>query len=70
MKKLIGIAAIGLLLGGCAGTETRYHPYSWYSSDDVDLGKVAAVNDWAQRKGATVVWVNYPPKPKGDNAAN
>ncbi|MEP6938190.1 MAG: hypothetical protein ABI846_00375 [Rudaea sp.] len=70
MKKLMGVAAIAILLGGCAGTQTRFNPYSWYSSEDVDLGKIAAVNDWAQRKGATVMWINYPAKPKPGTAGN
>jgi hypothetical protein len=30
---------------------------------DVDYGKVVAVNEWALRRHATVVWVNYPKKP-------
>jgi hypothetical protein len=29
---------------------------------DVDYGKVIAVNDWAVKRHATVVWVNYPKK--------
>jgi hypothetical protein len=31
--------------------------------EDIDLGKVIAVNEWAVRRHASVVWVNYPKKP-------
>ena len=31
--------------------------------DNIDYGKVIAVNQWAERKGALVVWVNYPTRP-------
>ena len=30
---------------------------------DVDVGKVLAVNEWAVKRHASVVWVNYPKKP-------
>jgi hypothetical protein len=30
--------------------------------DDVDVGKVVAVNEWALNRHATVMWVNYPKK--------
>jgi len=30
--------------------------------NDIDVGKVLAVNEWAERRRATVVWINYPKK--------
>ncbi len=27
---------------------------------EIDYGKVIAVNQWAERRGATVLWINYP----------
>jgi hypothetical protein len=50
--------------GGASGIAKRSNPDA-----DVDVGKVIAVNDWALRRHASVVWVNYPKKPahlKGD----
>ena len=31
---------------------------------DIDYGKVIAVNQWALRRHATVMWVNYPTRPE------
>ena len=64
MKKLMGVAAMALCTCGCASQGTRYNPETWYSPSDVDIGKIATVNQWAQTHGATVLWINYPPKSK------
>ena len=64
MKKLFGIALMATCLCGCATPGTRYNPETWYSPSDVDIAKVAAVNQWAEQKGAKIMWINYPPKPK------
>ncbi len=64
MKKLMGVAAMALCTCGCASQGTRYNPETWYSPSDVDIGKIATVNQWAQTHGATVLWINYPPKPR------
>ena len=64
MKKLIGVVAMAVCLCGCATPAARYNPEAWYTPSDVDIGKIAAVNQWAQTHGATVMWINYPPKPK------
>jgi hypothetical protein len=69
MKKLIGVAALALCLCGCATEGKRYNPEAWYSPSDVDIGKIAAVNQWAEVHGATVMWINYPPKPKLEQTA-
>lgn len=71
MKRSILVALAGtfLVLGGCASmggsrmTNSQYGP-------DVDVGKVMAVNQWAQTKGATVVWINYPQKSKTAESTN
>ncbi|TLY50746.1 MAG: hypothetical protein E6K53_09515 [Gammaproteobacteria bacterium] len=63
MKKLLGIAAGALALAGCATEHQAYHPAAWYSDPDVDVGKVTTVNQWAEQKGAKVMWINYPRKP-------
>jgi hypothetical protein len=64
MRKLLGIATGALLLVGCATERVAYHPSGWYSDPNVDVGKVTAVNKWAEQKGAHVMWINYPQKPK------
>lgn len=63
MKSLAISVAIALCFGlsACAGGMgqngiSRSEP----AGHEVDMGKVAAVNQWAQTKGATVIWLNYP----------
>ena len=48
------LAAGGVLaaLGACTATTPRH--------DTVDAGKVVAVDRWAKREHATVMWVHYP----------
>lgn len=69
MESLTFGAAVVLSLGlsACAGADTR----SGRSGDaapaaGVDYGKVVAVNQWAQRRGATLRWVHYPTVPPRD----
>jgi hypothetical protein len=65
--KVLAISAtcvICLGLSACAGSAgrngmTRSGPGP-LSEENIDYGKVVAVNRWALRRGATVVWVNYP----------
>lgn len=64
MRKLLGIAVGALALSGCAIDRAAYHPSGWYSDPNVDVGKVTTVNQWAEQKGARVMWINYPQKPK------
>jgi ABC-type glycerol-3-phosphate transport system substrate-binding protein len=62
MKRSSLLLAIGacVTLAGCATSGgTQSHVVSKAVSD-VDVGKVVAVNQWAQAKGYTVVWVSYP----------
>ena len=64
MKRSILFAAgMSLALGGCASMGGAQHADDRYGSD-VDMGKVIAANQWAEIKGAKVVWINYPQKPK------
>ena len=69
MKKLIGVSALAICMCGCATQGVRYNPEAWYTPSEVDIGKIAAVNQWAQVHGATVMWINYPPKPKAEQVA-
>jgi len=53
-----------LAVSACAGAGGTKNGSKISSMDaDVDYGKVIAVNDWAVRRHASVVWVNYPKKP-------
>ena len=69
MKGLVISATCVICLGltacaGTAGSNGITHAVPGLRSDqEVDYGKVAAVNQWAERKGATVIWINYPVLP-------
>jgi hypothetical protein len=52
-----------LALSGCATTPGPNGFTRSRMDQDIDLGKVIAVNEWAVRRHASVVWVNYPKKP-------
>lgn len=65
MKTLTMGAAIILCLAvsACAGTAGPNGLARGSRMDnDIDYGKVIAVNQWAERRGATVMWINYPKK--------
>jgi len=52
-----------LAVSACAGTGGSNGIARGSRMDsDVDYGKVVAVNEWAVRRHATVVWINYPKK--------
>ena len=54
---------LSLAVSACAGTSGSNGIARGSSMDnDVDVGKVVAVNEWAVNRHATVVWVNYPKK--------
>ena len=65
MKRLIFLALAGmsLTLGGCASMGSATRANDGFNAD-VDIVKVKAVNQWAETKGARVMWVNYPQKSK------
>jgi hypothetical protein len=64
MKK----AVFSLVLGGClvaSGCVAQNGAFRTSKADgDIDEGKVDAVNQWAERRHATVLWINYPRKAK------
>lgn len=61
----LGMALLlGLGLSACAATGGRDGIARSAHGDDIDYGKVIAVNQWALRRHATVMWVNYPTRPE------
>ncbi len=66
---IIGTAIVVCLgLSACAATPQRIaRGADGAMVSDVDAGKIAAVNQWAWQRGATVVWVNYPRARQGKN---
>jgi hypothetical protein len=63
MKSLAaGLAILGaLMLSACAGTSGANGVVRESNiGAAVDVGKVVTVNQWAQQRGARVVWINYP----------
>ncbi len=65
MRTLAIGAAIVLCLAvsACAGTGGSNGMARESAMDsDIDVGKVVAVNEWAVKRHATVVWINYPKK--------
>jgi hypothetical protein len=62
----MGVAVLLCLgLTACAGSHGRNGVARASSYDgDIDYGKVIAVNQWALRRHATVVWINYPTRPE------
>lgn len=66
---LLFVAGTSLVLGGCASIGGAQHANNPFGSE-VDVGKVVAVNQWAETKGARVMWINYPQKPKNLDSAS
>ena len=60
--RLAWVVVIGAALSGCAGAGASMHRSQRDANDDFDAGKVATVTQWAQARGATVVWMHYPTK--------
>jgi hypothetical protein len=62
MKSIaIGVVSLfALSLCACTGTGKAGMVRQGSMDDSVDIGKVIAVNQWALKRGATVVWINYP----------
>lgn len=71
MKRSMFLALAGAILvsSGCASLGPATRANHGFNAD-VDVGKVIAVNQWAQTKGATVVWVNYPQKSRTADASS
>ena len=66
---LLALASMSLGLGGCASMGAASRANHGFNAD-VDVAKVTAVNQWAEIKGARVMWVNYPQKSKTADASN
>ena len=70
MKRVVicgSVLIAGLALGGCATTgggtpRTAADAVKASGENDIDYGKVVAVNRWAQMRGYGVEWVNMPRK--------
>jgi hypothetical protein len=62
-------AVLCLAVSACAGT-VGHNAGITKSDNEVDVGKVITVNEWAVRRHATVVWVNYPKKPANIRASD
>ena len=60
MRSLAMGMAVLLCLGlsACAGTTGSMRGSA--AGNNIDYGKVLAVNQWAVRRHATVVWIQYP----------
>jgi len=54
------VAAICLGLDACASMGGQHE---LLPSNDIDKSKIESVNQWAEGRGATVIWVNLPSKP-------
>lgn len=65
--RLAAALAMSLVLGACASTGAVRHRAQANPNDDFDAGKVATVTQWAERRGATVVWIHYPTKHRAGN---
>lgn len=64
VRFFVATVAMGCVVSACAGMDARTHPERDLSAGpDADYGKIIAVDRWAQRKGAGLVWVNYPKLP-------
>jgi hypothetical protein len=62
---ICALASLGLTAcatSGAPGRRMTLDEYTAHYNADYDSAKVAAVQEWAQRRGATVVWLNYPRK--------
>ena len=58
------LPAMCLVLGACADTGSVRHSTVDPAGDDFDSNKVATVTQWAENHGATIIWINYPTKPR------
>ena len=55
---LVVLASATALISGCASYSTDNSAYD----DNVDVRKVAAIENIAKTRGVTVKWINYPQK--------
>jgi len=62
LKRLLLCIAVCATLAACAGA-----PQTRPSGTQIDVQKVATVNQWAETKGARVIWVRYPTQDAAQN---
>lgn len=70
-SRVFAVSLLMLALGACATTTGRpqreaIRDYDQAYYRPLDAEKVAAVNIWAEKRGAKVLWINYPTKPEHD----
>ena len=66
ISRCVAVLGMALTLAACAGTPPR-HSSDSELGNEYDAVKVLTVNKWAETKGATVIWVHYPPRPRDQN---
>ncbi|HRP86150.1 MAG TPA: hypothetical protein PLS34_01360 [Gammaproteobacteria bacterium] len=64
---LVPVALLGLVLSGCASTQTAGKPTARKYEQDKQY--IAAVENATRRAGLTVIWVN-PPEKKVESSDN
>jgi starvation-inducible outer membrane lipoprotein len=67
---MLATAAVCLGLSACAASPQRVAvEREQMQNSDVDWGAVVAVNQWAERRGATLRWIHYPTTRKHDDGS-
>jgi hypothetical protein len=66
-SRVFAVSLLMLALGACATTGSRtqreaIRDYDQQYYKPLDAEKVTAVNIWAEKRGAKVLWINYPTK--------
>jgi hypothetical protein len=64
MKRLLMCLALSATLAACAAAPQKQVS----GGTKLDVQKVASVNQWAETKGARVLWVHYPTRDTAQNA--
>lgn len=64
MKILFSTALVAISLALCACATGTSNLRGGPHDQVLDVGKIVAVNQWAQTKGATVLWIHYPTRPR------
>lgn len=64
---MVVAAVVCVGLSACAANPQRVPvDREQMQNSDVDWGAVIAVNQWAERRGATLRWIHYPTTRKHD----
>ncbi|MGA9343104.1 MAG: hypothetical protein WBV61_12335 [Rhodanobacteraceae bacterium] len=70
MKLLLSMALVGMVLALSACATGTSNLRGGPQDQELDSGKIAAVNQWAEIKGATVLWIHYPTRTKEQTGVN